>query len=385
MSTVKSARVWTGDTNVIYLSNPVSEVEVKPAIYELSFNPNRGLFLQKVRDKFELPKKVYNMDTDFIRRTIKSFQNTNRNMGVLLTGIKGAGKTITGKIIANELNLPVILITHAYGGIAEFINSIDFECVVFIDEYEKVFPHDERGTLLTCMDGVQTSAKKALYVLTTNSMYVNDNLLNRPSRVRYVRKYRDLEKCYITEIVNDLLINKDHAPDTIDVISKLDSITVDLIVELIREANLHEEPASKFISIFNCNQSTHEQFYSYKLTDKITGEVYYESTKLRGSLGPHATKNTWIYDSSHSYFCLVLAQTGENSCQVKLLNPAYTAWWKIDRDEDDEDSDDNTSNNTENETKVEAAKSVCPPEYIEVDVAYEQIARKHWMFSNGDD
>lgn len=370
---IKSARVWTGDGNVIYLSNPVSEVEVKPAIYELSFNPNRGLYLQKIREKFELPKKIYNMDTDFVRRVIKSFQNTNRNMGVLLTGIKGAGKTITGKIIANELNLPVILITHSYNGIAEFINSIDFECIVFIDEYEKVFPYDERGMLLTCMDGVQTSAKKALYILTTNSMYVNDNLLNRPSRVRYVRKYRDLEKCYITEIVNDLLNNKEHATDTIDVISKLDSITVDLIVELIREANLHEEPASKFISIFNCNQSTHEQFYSYKLTDKVTGEVYYESTKLRGQICSYSPKNTWICDNDYSYFCLIIAQTGENSCKIKLLNPAYTAW----SEPDDEDDEDNNS--------ITKTQSVCPPEYIEVDVVYEQAIRKHWMFAGGDD
>lgn len=383
--TDKSAKIWTGDGNTIFLSNPVSPVKIEPAIYELSSSMVRGLFLQKVRKKFDLPPKIYNMDTEFIKRVIKSFHATNRNMGVLLTGIKGAGKTITGKIIANELNLPVILITERMNGIPEFINNIDFECVIFIDEYEKVFSEDERGHLLTCMDGVQTSIAKALYVLTTNSMYVNDNLLNRPSRVRYVRKYKDIEKAFVTEIVNDLLKNKDHVESTIDVISRLHSITVDLVVEIVREANLHNEPANKFMSIFNCNQSSYEQLYSYKIVDKNTNRVYYDNIMLKASLSPDINKNTWILDKSHNYFCIIYEQTGENSLKMKLKNPDYLTWRATGNlDEDDHDND---FSDEEEETKATTSASAKPavftppPEYIIVDVVCEQIQKKHWMYA----
>lgn len=385
--TNKSAKIWTGDSNSIFLSNPVSPVKIEPAIYELSFSQIRGLFLQKVRNKFDLPPKIYNMDTEFIKRVIKSFHATNRNMGVLLTGIKGAGKTITGKIIANELNLPVILITERMGGIPEFINSIDFECVIFIDEYEKVFSEDERGQLLTCMDGVQTSIAKALYVLTTNSMYVNDNLLNRPSRVRYVRKYKDIEKAFVTEIVNDLLKNKDHVESTIDVISRLHSITVDLVVEIVREANLHNEPANKFMDIFNCNQSTYEQLYDYKIVDKNTQRVYYDKVTVKSMLSIDINKNTWILDKSHNYFCIIHEQTGENSVKMKLKNPDYLTWRATGRFAGDEDDHANDFSDEQEETKAsegvsETKRAIAPPpEYITADVICEQIQKKHWMYA----
>jgi SpoVK/Ycf46/Vps4 family AAA+-type ATPase len=321
----------------------------------------KGLYLQHTREKFEIPKKIYAHDKDFIKRVIRSFQSTNRNMGVLLTGLKGAGKTITAKIIANELNLPVILISHNYEGIPEFINDINFECVVFIDEYEKVFVRDERGKLLSCMDGTQTSTQKSLYLLTTNNLYVNENLLNRPSRVRYVKKYEDLNKGQVAEIVNDLLSIKENTEDTIEVISNLDSITIDLVIELIKEANLHEEPVSKFINVFNCNQDEKNE-NNYKIIDKQTGRVYYESVVLKETLAPYTERNKWLQDKDYCQILQFLEPTGENSCKVKLYNPDYAIYEAL-----HENDDENNKN--------------APPMFIDADIYYERAKKKHWAYS----
>jgi hypothetical protein len=353
-------KVWTGGDGTFFPTNPVNPVSIGPGIYTLSFNPMRGLYLQHTRDKFEIPKKIYGHDEDFIKRVIRSFNNTNRNMGVLLTGLKGAGKTITGKIIANELNLPVIVISHNYDNVAEFINDINFECVIFIDEYEKVFMSDQRGKLLSCMDGVQATSTKSLYVLTTNNMYVNENLLNRPSRIRYVKKYEDLNKGQVAEIVGDLLTIKENTEDTIEVISKLDSITIDLVIELIKDANLHEEPLSKFIGVFNCNQGE-SNHYSYKIIDKATGKVYYESITLKACLAPYTEIGSWLQDDGYNQIIQFLEPTGPNSCKARFHNPDYEAFHDL--------------GSEEQEGKEE------PPRYIEAEVYYQKSQRKHWAYS----
>ncbi len=63
------------------------------------------------------------------------------NMGVLLNGVKGTGKSVTAKLICNELKnfLPIIIVDKAYEGLPQFISKIQQEVIIFIDEFEKVF------------------------------------------------------------------------------------------------------------------------------------------------------------------------------------------------------------------------------------------------------
>lgn len=49
--------------------------------------------------------KIYGMESKLIEHVMRTFENTTSNLGMLFNGIKGTGKTITAKIIANRTNL----------------------------------------------------------------------------------------------------------------------------------------------------------------------------------------------------------------------------------------------------------------------------------------
>jgi SpoVK/Ycf46/Vps4 family AAA+-type ATPase len=194
---------------------------------------------------------------------------------VLLNGLKGTGKTVTAKVICNKLNLPVILINEnpEGGGIPDFLNEIEQDVIVMMDEYEKVFGED--AELLTVMDGVLTSTSRKLFMLTTNNTYINENLLQRPSRIRYQKTFKDLSPEVIEEIVDDLLKYKKHKGELISAISNLEVITIDVVKSIIEEVNIHNEPPSVFMDVFNVKKIT-GKYTVTKLTEMKGGEIIEE-------------------------------------------------------------------------------------------------------------
>ena len=224
---------------------------LEPAVYKLNFNPQTGeLYLTQVQDSFDFPYKVYGIENGFIDRVIKTYDNTKGNLGVLLNGVKGTGKTVTSKQICNKLGLPVIIIHEDYDGIPSFINSIQQTVVVMIDEFEKIYQEKDHS-VLTVLDGVLDNGFRKVFLLTTNELYINTNMLQRPGRIRYLKTFKDLPLETITEIVDDMLVNADYKTAIIEAISELETITVDIIKAIVQEVNIHDEVPSNFLDVFN--------------------------------------------------------------------------------------------------------------------------------------
>ena len=123
---------------------------------------------------------------------MNTFKAFNRNMGVILSGPKGVGKSMFARLIAEEgkkQNLPLIIVSNAIPGLEDFISSIQQECIVLFDEFEKTFKSDNDGynpqeALLSLFDGIDNGKK--LYVVTCNeTTNLNSYLLNRPGRFHY--------------------------------------------------------------------------------------------------------------------------------------------------------------------------------------------------------
>jgi broad-specificity NMP kinase len=248
---MQKEKKWKQDGNTYSLSDNTKQIEsLSTGIYVLN-KSLFGFYLEKIDDKFEFSHKLYGLERDLINRVIKTWNSTNKNLGVLLNGLKGTGKTVTSKVICNELGLPVILVNEnpEGGGIPDFLNDIQQDVIVMMDEYEKVF--GEESDLLTIMDGVLTSGARKLFLLTTNNTYINDNMLQRPSRIRYNKEFKDLSLDVITEIVDDILIHRQHRSEVITAISGLEVITIDVVKSIIEEVNIHDEPPSAFMGIFN--------------------------------------------------------------------------------------------------------------------------------------
>jgi archaellum biogenesis ATPase FlaH len=222
----------------------------------------QGYYLTQYHDKYVFPYKVYGVNKSFIERVSRTFVNTTGNLGILMNGVKGTGKSVTSELICNDFmeqfNMPVILINERMKGLIEFLAAIDQDVVVFVDEYEKVFVSEEgrpnSTEILTLMDGALKSEHRRLFLFTTNNKYIDDNLLERPGRIRYVKEFIDLDKATIEEIVDDLLEDKTFKEECITYISKLQKITIDIVKAVITEVNIHGQGPSSFSDIFNAKE-----------------------------------------------------------------------------------------------------------------------------------
>ena len=244
-------KVWNEDSNRLYPAYPSREFDnLENAIYNVGIDEYGRFFLTKSSDGFVFDYKIYGLETELVNRVVKTYNaTTNGNLGILLNGLKGTGKTVSSKIIASRLNQPIILVDVAIKGIHVFLNGISQNITIFIDEYEKVF--GESASMLTIMDGAMNSDHRRVFLLTTNELYVDKNLIQRPGRIRYLKKFEDLKPEIVEEIVDDVLEHKQFKQECVQFISNLETITVDIVKAIINEVNIHEEGPSAFENIFN--------------------------------------------------------------------------------------------------------------------------------------
>lgn len=205
-----------------------------------------GFFLVQ-KEEFQLPKKIYG-DHSIVNRWLTSWKETSKNMGINLTGIKGSGKTITAQKLCIDSELPVIMINTSFKGpgfVDWITNPALGECIVFIDEFEKVYNLEEDSTimdsLLSIMDGQYPT--RLLFLFTMNKSRVSEYLINRLGRIKYRKHYNHLEEDVIEEVIEDLLINKDHKDSIYRFLDILGMCTFDILTYMIREMNLFNEDA----------------------------------------------------------------------------------------------------------------------------------------------
>lgn len=260
---------WNKRGNAFYNSD-ASDMQdnLENGIYSLEIDRNGILYLEKLQDKYEFGYKLYGIQNPFIDRIVKLANHDKANLGILLNGIKGTGKSVTCKELCNRLELPVILINKYFNGIPEFINSIQQRVVIFADEFEKVFATNEGkdATMLTIMDGAFDNGNQRIFLLTTNNLIINDNLIDRPGRIRYLKKFSDLDKDTIELIIDDCLEHKEFKQSIIDYVKGLNLITIDIVKTIIKEVNLFKESPDVFKNILNIKEKQ-ELVQIFKITD----------------------------------------------------------------------------------------------------------------------
>ncbi len=212
-------------------------------VFRIAEDPRTNrLGLEKIAEAFSFNFKIYRSEgndiNDRIIHTWESdiFRQSGKNLGVIFNGIKGTGKTIAAKQLCNRLGLPTIIISHPCEGLLGFIQSLNFEAVILIDEAEKTFD-DDQEVLLKMIDGVYNCRRK-LYILTTNSLSLDDNLLGRPGRIRYIKEFGNLGLDTIREVINETLRDNSLAEELKEFVNKLEISTIDILKSLIEECNI---------------------------------------------------------------------------------------------------------------------------------------------------
>lgn len=252
------------DNNIFRIISNADIIEELPkGVFEVRVDGFGNCSLEKTPDII-LPEKIYSNDSTFIQHVLKTWETSDGSLGVGLVGKKGLGKSFTSNILAKELDLPVIRIVSKITTTAlfSFLNKIEQDFVLQIDEFEKRF--DERSDdavsqedFLTFLDGGSTRSNRIFFMVTANMEYGFSSFLkNRPSRLRYYREYLNLSDDIIKEVIDDLLVNKDHMTDLIQHLPYED-LNIDVLIQIINEINLHDAAYSTFKSFFNYRRETH--------------------------------------------------------------------------------------------------------------------------------
>ena len=265
--------------------------QLSPAIYEVNYDQNRGFYLVRKYDSYPLPSDIYNFNNSNVKSDLAElfynrFTASTDNLGVLLIGEKGTGKSLLMKRTANLAianGLPVITVENSYNSeqLAKFLSSIKDNAVVLFDEFEKKYDPDEdsenrpsQAGLLSFFDG--TSVYRKLIIVTANNRDgINEFFLNRPSRIRFVIDYKGLSYEFATEYLQQHL----HSPEVVqEVLNELDlvpSINFDLLRNVVEEVNLlyPTESVKAIMSIINLKRDNEDTMFYHMVVVSDDGSL----------------------------------------------------------------------------------------------------------------
>ncbi len=191
--------VNTGDSYSIFTDNLKTYDKLPAQCYQVVFSKDQGFFLVK-QPNIVVGEKIYGVHLNKVEKVLRSYKDFSRNLGVILSGAKGIGKTLFSKILAKraiEEGYPLIIVNSFIPGIADFLNSIEQEVVILFDEFDKVYSpkrgsmdnnvgtqDDPQTQMLTLFDGL--SFGKKLFIITCNEIgKLSEFLVNRPGRFHY--------------------------------------------------------------------------------------------------------------------------------------------------------------------------------------------------------
>lgn len=243
--TISAKQKWINDGGILYPIPGYATLLPCPGngIFRIYENPQtKRLGLERTDETFRFDFKIYDLDSEeIISKIIKTwtsdlFRESNKNLGVIFNGLKGTGKTIAAKLLCNRIGLPVIVISKPVNGMLEFIQSLHFESAILIDEAEKTF-REEQEVLLKMIDGVYNDMRK-LYILTTNKLSIDENLLGRPGRIRYIKEFSNLSAKAVNDVVNDNLKDISLKEEVLKVVDSLEISTIDILKAIIDECNI---------------------------------------------------------------------------------------------------------------------------------------------------
>ena len=187
--------ISTGNQYLIYDDSLRTYDQLPAQAYRVCCSRQQGFFLEKYIEPDPREEKIYGDHMPKVNKVMNSFARANRNFGVILSGAKGIGKTLFAKLLSIEVikqGMPMLVVDRYIPGIAAYLESIEQECMVFFDEFDKTFggirqadgEANPQTEMLALFDGIVNGKK--LFVVTCNeTRSLSDCLINRPGRFHY--------------------------------------------------------------------------------------------------------------------------------------------------------------------------------------------------------
>lgn len=281
-----------GDKYFVSAEGSIELTKTLPSgVYQVDCNQDEGFFLRK-KPLVENPSKIYGDVLKNAGRILETYLRENKNMGVMLAGYKGSGKTLLAREVAIKglaKDMPVILINQGFSGDAflDLLNNINQQSVVLIDEYEKIYNKDNQNehALLSLLDGISSSNK--LFIMTCNEVRkVSPYMTNRPSRVRYMIDFTSIGYNVIKEVVGDKIDDKSRIDEVSNYLVTLPAMSFDKIISFVNEINYYNETCEEVMKLMNINSDEgHYIEKKYKVTIEKDGlDISSMSSETRESL-----------------------------------------------------------------------------------------------------
>jgi len=290
--------------------------KLPPKNYIIKFSKMSGFYLEEFQEITIKEDKIYGIHNAKVHKVINSFKIFKRNLGVILSGEKGMGKSLFATLLSVEAiknGLPLIIVDRYYPQIATYLDSIQQECVILFDEFDKTFggvkatdgEPDPQATMLTLFDGL--SQGKKLFVITCNELRsLNDYLINRTGRFHYHFRFEYPNVKEITEYLEDNL-DKNYYGEIKNVISfaKKVDLNFDSLRAITFEIN-HGETFANAIKDLNIINLNNEQYY---LSVYFKNGNIAKSSKCSLNLFGSMDVEEWIKFDSGEYLCEIKFNT----------------------------------------------------------------------------
>ncbi len=278
--------VHTGNTYKIYDNSLQTYNQLPPRAYQVNFDKMSGFYLSGY-DDIVISEKIYGVHTEKCEKVLKSFEIFERNLGVILSGAKGIGKSLFAKMLSAEAvhrGYPLIIVNQYIPGIADYLTSIQQEVVVLFDEFDKTFfskgdrdsMNDPQSEMLTLFDGL--SQGKKLFVVTCNELgNLNNYLVNRPGRFHYHFRFEYPTAEEIREYLEDKIAADYYKEiDKVIAFSRKVDLNYDCLRAIAFELSLGSpfEDAIQDLNIVNLSRESYRCTIFFKDGGKASREMY---------------------------------------------------------------------------------------------------------------
>ena len=144
--------------------------------------------------------------------------------------------------------------------------------------------------LLKMIDGVYNSKRK-LYILTTNRLAVDENLLGRPGRIRYIKEFANLPAKAVSDVIDDNLNDPALKDGILKLVDTLEISTIDILKAIIDECNIMGEvPADTMLNIPKAKYKVRVISFD-DLDENLHGEL---RDYITHRLAPGETVEEWL-------------------------------------------------------------------------------------------
>lgn len=254
-----------GKTSVDIISDDAVDIRdnLPAGFYKLEAAPMRGFYLDKA-DYNTAHGKIYGKSDVIASHVADAYEKSDRSLGVLFSGGKGLGKSLTTRLIIEKLmsRHPVIIINKYIDGMFDFLEPIK-NVVYLFDEFEKTMRGNvneqsnnnnattKQDQILTFLDGT-ASGTHNLFLFTVNEKReLNDNLLSRPGRIRYHYQFESCDAETIRNYCKDNLKRPELESEIVDTLTATRYVSLDIVRALVDEVNTYDVTVNEAMNYLN--------------------------------------------------------------------------------------------------------------------------------------